>query len=359
MEERGLDFTAYLTWVIVGIPTMMWQVRAHHIDYVWIACYIAFIILFALHDRFGFGSVIPQSLLAVACCYLEPSGFQPVLLVIVAAQLAALSVPVAITSIIALNTAVAFSFDKPEGTLPVILGYFGFELFAFFSVRIAVKESRARQELAEANAELRVATELLELNSRTAERLRIARDLHDLLGHHLAALSINLEVARHLADGAAREQVEKSQAVTKLLLSDVRDAVSRLREDEPLDLSAAVRSLGEVIQKPALHLDLAAGLNVKDAAVAQIALRAVQEIVTNSVRHSGARNLWLKLATRDSTLAIDARDDGNGTDTVAFGNGLRGMRERVEEARGSIEVASMRGHGFEVHVTLPLGGVAA
>lgn len=359
MEERGLDFTAYLTWVIVAIPTMTWQIRAHHIDYLWIACYAAFIVFFALHDRLRLGSVIPQSLLAIACCYLEPTGFQPVLLVIVAAQLASCTIPVAIAWIIALNAAVAFSFDKPEGTLPIMLGYFGFELFAYFSVRIAVKESHARQELAEANAELRVATELLDLNSRTAERLRIARDLHDLLGHHLAALSINLEVARHLVDGDALAQIEKSQAVTKLLLSDVRDAVSRLREDEPLDLTAAVQSLSEVIQKPSLHLELAPDLNVKDAAVAQVALRAVQEIVTNSVRHSGARNLWLKLATRDSTLAIDARDDGSGTDSVSFGNGLRGMRERVEEARGSIEVASMRGRGFEVHVTLPLGGAAA
>jgi len=356
MEERGLDFTAYLTWIVIAIPTVMWQMRDHKFDFVWIVCYVAFIVLFALHDRMHGWSVIAQSLLAVACCYLQPNGFQPILLVIVAAQMARFPFSISLPCIVAQSIAVAFSFNKPAGTLPVVLGYFGFELFALFSVRIAVKENRARIALAEANAELRVATELLEMNSRTAERLRIARELHDLLGHHLAALSINLEVARHLAGGEARKQIEKSQAVTKLLLSDVRDTVSRLREDEPLDLTAAVQSLGEVIQKPALHLDLAPDLNVKDPVIAQVALRAVQEIVTNSVRHSGARNLWLKLATRDQALSIDARDDGGGTDDVYFGNGLRGMRERVEEARGSIEVTSMRGRGFEVHVTLPLSG---
>jgi signal transduction histidine kinase len=83
----------------------------------------------------------------------------------------------------------------------------------------------------------------------------------------------------------------------------------------------------------------------------------VQEIVTNAVRHSGARNLWLKVSMNDQTLAIDARDDGSGCDCVTFGNGLRGMRERVEEAHGSIEVSSMRGRGFEVRVTLPLSDV--
>ncbi len=93
--------------------------------------------------------------------------------------------------------------------------------------------------------------------------------------------------------------------------------------------------------------------------MAQVALRSVQEIVTNAVRHSGARNLWVTLATADHTLDIDARDDGEGTDQVRFGNGLRGIRERVEQARGSLEVSSMRGRGFSVHVRLPLAGSEA
>jgi len=359
MEERGLDFTAYLTWIVVAIPTVTWQVRGHRFDFAWAACYVLFIVAFALHDHYRHAMVIAQSLSAIACCYLEPSGFQPVLLVIVAAQLAAYSFKVSIPWVIAQTIAVAFSVDKPEATLPVLLGYFGFELFGLFAAGIAVKENRARLALAEVNAELRVATELLDMNSRTAERLRIARDLHDLLGHHLAALSINLEVARHLTDGEARAQIEKTQSVTKLLLGDVRDVVSRLREDEPLDLASAVKSLGEVIQKPVLHLEMPSDLTTKDPAVAQIALRAVQEIVTNSVRHSSARNLWLKLTTNDETLTIDARDDGGGTDCVTFGNGLQGMRERVEGARGAIEVSSMRGRGFEVRVTLPLNGAPA
>jgi signal transduction histidine kinase len=359
MEERGLDFSAYLPWIVIAIPTVAWQLRDHRLtssrSLTWMACYVAFIVIFYLHDRLPRVPIaVAQSILAIICCFLEPNGFQPVLLVIVAAQLAGQRVALAISWILAQSIAVMFSSMKPGATMLVMLGYLAFQLFAFFSVRIAIREQHARQLLAETNAELRVATELLEMNSRTAERLRIARDLHDLLGHHLAALSINLEVARHLTDGAAREQVEKSQAVTKLLLSDVRDVVSRMREDEPVDLTAAMKSLSDVIQKPSLHLDVAPDLALKDAAVAQIALRAVQEIVTNSVRHSGARNLWLKLTTNDGTLSIESRDDGCGTDAVQFGNGLRGMRERVEEAHGSIEVSSMRGSGFAVAVRLPL-----
>ncbi len=230
--------------------------------------------------------------------------------------------------------------------------FVAFQLFAYFAVRIAHREALARQALAETNAELKVTSGLLDLSSRTEERLRIARDLHDLLGHHLTALSLNLEVASHLAAGEAKASIEKSQAITKELLADVRAVVSRLREDEPVDLAAALNALRDVIATPSLHIDLE-NVAVSDPAVAQVVLRAVQEIVTNAVRHSGARNLWLRLSSSDHTLDVDARDDGAGTDTIEFGNGLRGIRERVEQVNGSLEVSSMRGRGFSVHISLP------
>src|SRR5207244_2713563 len=119
--------------------------------------------------------------------------------------------------------------------------------------------------------------------------LRIARDLHDLLGHHLAALSINLEVARHMTGGEAREQIEKSQAVTKLLLSDVRDVVSRMREDEPVDLTAAVKSLSDRVRKPGLdRSDVDARQRLRRrcevAAVIRVCLVEDQTIVRQGLR---------------------------------------------------------------------------
>ena len=87
-------------------------------------------------------------------------------------------------------------------------------------MHVAHSEMEARKSLAEANAELRMTTELLEISSRTSERLRIARDLHDLLGHHLTALSLNLEVAGHLASGDAKEPIEKSKSIAKHLLGN-------------------------------------------------------------------------------------------------------------------------------------------
>jgi len=370
VNEQKMKWVGVLTWIIIGIPSVIWQAQYRTLiaprAAVLFAAFLIFIIAFLLGTRPGCGTptkismLILEALAAYACILLQPTGFQPVLLVIIAAQLGAYPPRFAILAITVNCIVLGFIVSTADGASPVIyaLVYFAFSLFSLFSMHVAHSEMEARKSLAEANAELRMTTELLEISSRTSERLRIARDLHDLLGHHLTALSLNLEVAGHLAAGDAKEHIEKSKSIAKHLLADVRDVVSRLRNDEPVNLTSSLESLREVIVTPSLHLDFPRDLAVADANIAEIALRTVQEIVTNAVRHSGARNLWLTLATSDHTLTVDARDDGLGVDNVRFGNGLLGLRERVQQARGTFEVTSSRGRGFSLHVTLPLGGAA-
>ena len=358
MPMRKLVFAGVATWFIVALP------HVNRITLPWALCYVAFLALFLVASRdrcrglLEFVLIAAQSVLALLCCVLQPDGMQPVLLVIVAAQLGHLRTSQALTWIV-VQTLMLFSIavNGPRHATWGALGYFAFQLFGFLTARVVHDEREAKQALAEANTELRVATGLLDISSRSEERLRIARDLHDLIGHHLTALSINLEVASHLVNPEAKSHIEKSQAITKLLLSDVRDVVSRLREDEAIDLGAALMSLRDAVPSPAIHVE-ASNVAVTDPTAARTALRAVQEIVTNAVRHSNGRNLWLTIGTADHSVTVDARDDGGGTDRVVFGNGLRGMRERVQEAGGTMEVASMRGRGFEVHIRLPLGGAA-
>ncbi len=373
VNERKMELVGVLTWIIVGIPSVLWEVEFRSLYTARAAmlfgAFVVFIVAFLIGTRPGCTNatripmLIIETLAAYACVSLQPTGFQPVLLVIIAAQLGAYPPRYAVGGI-AVNSIVLGLIMGGNGGSPVIyaLVYFAFSLFALFSMHVAHSEMEARKSLAEANAELRMTTELLEISSRTSERLRIARDLHDLLGHHLTALSLNLEVASHVATGEAKEHIETSKSIAKHLLADVRDVVSRLRNDEPVDLTTSLESLRDVIVAPSLHLDYPHELAVADANIAQVALRTVQEIVTNAVRHSGARNLWLNLslskATAGRTLSIDARDDGVGSDNVRFGNGLLGLRERVQQAQGTFEVTSTRGRGFSVHVTLPLGALA-
>jgi len=369
VNERKMTWVGILTWIIVLIPSVLREVELHSLltarAAMLFGAFALFLSAFLLATRPGCSRRmrIPflaiEALAAFACSILRPMDFQPVLLVIVAAQLGTYPPRFAIGGA-AFNSIVLGFIVHAAGYPAVIyaLVYFSFSLFALFSMHVAHAEMEARQKLAEANTELRMTTELLEISSRTSERLRIARDLHDLLGHHLTALSLNLEVAGHMASGDAKEHIEKSKSIAKHLLADVRDVVSRLRNEEPVDLTASLESLRDVIAMPSLHLDFPRELAVADANIAQVALRTVQEIVTNAVRHSSARNLWLNLGTADRTLSIDARDDGVGADNVRFGNGLLGLRERVQQARGTFEVTSMRGRGFSVHVTLPLGAAA-
>jgi len=363
MQVRNLILVGVLTWLVVAVPHTWWAAERGDLatpsGLLWLASLFAFIICFAFGTRETckgipkYALIAGETIAAFLCLALQPRGFIDILLVIVAGQLGHMATRPALIWLSVQVTILAVMFFRYEGGLIKTIAYGMFQLFAFFAARIAHEEREARQALAEANAELRVATGLLDMSSRAEERLRIARDLHDLIGHHLTALSLNLEVASHLASGEARDQIEKSKALTKLLLADVRDVVSRLRENEPVDLAASLRSLSDVVKTPAIQID-AADVAVTNPAIAETALRAAQEIVTNAVRHSGARNLWLKIAGADHALTIDARDDGVGTDHVQFGHGLLGMRERVENAGGTLEVQSMRGHGFEVHIRLPL-----
>jgi signal transduction histidine kinase len=356
MQLRHLVLAGIMTWFIVALP------HAGEITLVWALCYVAFLALFILatreqctpRDELIYAAL--QTLLALACTWLKPHGMQPVLLVLVATQLRHLRIHNAMLWI-ALQTAGMYFVTRETSHTAgfTALGYFAFQLFGFMTARIAHEEREAKRALAETNAELQVATGLLDISSRAEERLRIARDLHDLIGHHLTALSINLEVASHLAEGQAKDQIEKSKTIARLLLSDVRDVVSRLRDSEPVDLGAALAAVRDAVPLPSIHVETV-GPAVAEPLVAETALRAVQEIVTNAIRHSNARNLWLTVGTAESAFTIDARDDGGGTDRVVFGNGLLGMRERVVQAGGTLEVASMRGRGFEVHVRLPLGG---
>ncbi|MBM7127254.1 sensor histidine kinase [Dyella flava] len=234
--------------------------------------------------------------------------------------------------------------------------YTAFSMLGFVASMVASQQAEEREAQRRLNSELRATRALLAESTRIAERMRIARELHDLIGHHLTALSLNLEVASHLSNEAAVEHVRKAQNTARLLLADVREAVSELRQDDAIDLTQALQSLMDGVPSLRVHLNTPPRFSVEDPRRAQVLLRCVQEIITNTAKHAGARNLWLTFAYDDENLlSLSAHDDGRGATAIAPGNGLSGMRERLAEFGGDVSMESEAGQGFALHVRLPLG----
>ena len=234
--------------------------------------------------------------------------------------------------------------------------YLGICALAFIASLVASRQAEEREAQRRLNAELRATRALLAESTRIAERMRIARELHDLIGHHLTALSLNLEVASHVCNEEALVHVRKAQATAKLLLADVREAVSELRQDDAIDLTQALRSLVEGVPGLTVHINMPPRFSVEDPRRAQMLLRCAQEIITNTAKHAGARNLWLTFAwAGPSLLGLHARDDGRGALLPEAGNGLSGMRERLAEFGGSLVLETAPGEGFALTLRLPLG----
>jgi signal transduction histidine kinase len=288
---------------------------------------------------------------------LTGNGLPGATLVIIAGQLPGVFSPrAALTWIAAQSIVMILILLYTDGRIAAVAGgtaFAGFQIFAVATAWLAHSERRAREDLARSNAELTATRELLAENSRVAERLRIARDLHDALGHHLTALSIQLEVASRLTEGPAAGHIREAHAVAKLLLGDVRNTVSTLRGSSRVDLSQAVRALATAPSPVKIHLRMPEHLNVEDGAQAHALLRCVQEIITNTARHASAQNLWIEIAQRPDGIDLHARDDGRGSSELRWGNGLRGMRERFEEYAGRVEFHSVAGKGFEVRGFMP------
>jgi signal transduction histidine kinase len=245
------------------------------------------------------------------------------------------------------------NFSTVDAVLQVGL-YLSLATLTFITSFVAQRQTEAREALRLMNSELRAAQLLLAEGERASERLRISRELHDVVGHHLTALSLNLEVASHLVEGKAAQHVRQAQTVSKQLLADVRQVVSALRGSDAVDLDHALRELVAAVPAPQIHLTLPERFRLADPARAQVLVRLTQEILTNTMRHARARNLWIEFSVADHVVELVARDDGRGAEGISPGNGLTGMRERLEGYGGSLDIETRPGYGFVVLARLPL-----
>ena len=378
-HTRLLRYAGLFTWAMVGVPLVYSQyvpadggedLVAGGLRMLWLfASYLGFGLCYWWLTRgLGHGPagwldrllLLVLTVLALAVSYFNGSGLGSILLMVAAGVIPWL-LPTASGIVLLLLSQLAvlpiyysvFRMPLFEALMQSLL-YAGFSLFIYVTSLVARQQAQARDEQRQLNAELRATRALLAESARVNERTRISRELHDLLGHHLTALSLNLEVASHLTEGRAREHVRQANTLARLLLTDVREAVSQLRDASGgIDLAAALRPLADGVPALEVELDVESPLTVDDPERAHVVLRCTQEIITNAARHAGARRLRIRVWRQAGAIVLEAQDDGQGTDGLVPGNGLRGMRERIQQCGGTLDIQTRRGAGFRLRLSLP------
>ena len=381
-HTRLLRYAGLFTWGMVGLPLLYFWLRPQQVGggenlampwQGWVA-YLAFGAGYVWLTRNLGGRrrsaadyllLLVLTVAALGVSYFSGTGMGSVLLMVAACVFPwLLPLPLGVVWLLVSQLAVAPVFIRwlgfpPMEALMQSMLYAGFSGFVFVVSLVALQQAQAREEQRRLNAELRATRALLADSARVNERTRISRELHDLLGHHLTALSLNLEVAGHLSEGRVREHVQQAHTLARLLLTDVREAVSQLREGGAIDLGAALRPLAENVPKLAIEMDIEQPLTVDDPERAHVLLRCAQEAITNAVRHAGASRLWLAARRDGHNIVLQVRDDGRGSDQVLPGNGLRGLGERLRQHGGRLDIATRRGQGFQLTITLPVAPNAA
>jgi two-component system, NarL family, sensor histidine kinase DesK len=388
-------------WLVYLIPLMTGGFGHRH-GAVWLAGAITLVLAFAAvfsavvgwwdtWPRFALPGLALLAGLAAAACFIYGKGAAPIWIYVAVAS--GIAVPTQWLAMRAIAGSAAcysaFSLAGHESTggflgglLPLLFG--GFAALGF----------RARSELTK---ELTRAKETVALLAASEERLRLARDMHDLTGQSLSTITLKSDLAARVLDrlaasperDRAREEVQQVADVSRQALRDVREALSGYRrptlaveaitaraaleaaaitahDDTALSIALSPGPAADPLAGPGTQGDQEHGAGGQGAfcSDAEAALAwCLREAVTNVVRHSGARNCWLTLRRAEGAFSLEVRDDGRGLAGAPAGgpsevatmsadhSGLRGMSERLSAVGGHLEIRPSG--GFCLIATVP------
>lgn len=240
-------------------------------------------------------------------------------------------------------------------------------LFLIYIVILMMKDRRERERIKLLNEQLQKANEQLhefaqekELMGETKERNRLAREIHDTLGHILTGISVGIDAVLVLMDIApdkAKEQLEGIGDTARRGLQDVRRSVRKLKPDalERMSLNNAIHQMIE---------DMSKVTNTKiyfvsymeelefEADEEEVIYRIIQESTTNAIRHGKATEIWIRISEKDEELMIIISDNGCGCESIKEGFGLKHIRERVELLNGEVNYQGMI--GFTIIAKIPI-----
>ena len=366
-----LSLAVYVTWIAIALPAWVdWsrgQLKLSGLSVAGLLGMTAVLLLYILRslcrDR-GNGSrprmrvlallQLPAALLA---CWALGGNSMPVLLIIVAGQLAVLYPPrLTLLLMLLADVPLLLILQQHWGWADAavsMLSFVGFQFFAGLITAYARSAEESRDAALSINNELLATRRLLLESARSEERLRLSRELHDVVGHKLTALKLQLRLQAREAGAAPGQAIAECERLADELLRDVRGVVGALREHDGIDLQQALAALVPALPHPQVRLEFAREARAPGLAQAQALLRCAQEGLTNALRHSGAAHIAIRLAAEGEGIALSVEDDGRAQQAPLPGNGLTGMRERLEALGGRLEIGVRRGGGLRLQAWLP------
>ncbi|RSJ29483.1 sensor histidine kinase [Streptococcus gordonii] len=236
----------------------------------------------------------------------------------------------------------------------------------FYILSAITERHRIEEELrmaSQANRELNSYLALSEKIAEDRERKRIAREIHDTLGHALTGISAGIDAVKVLVDidtNRAKEQLNNVSVVVRDGIRDVRGSLNKMRPGA-LENNTLKEALIKIIREYEAISNLEIHLRYEwdnidlDIAKEDIVFRVIQESITNSVRHGHAKTIWIELLEEDEAYVMTIHDDGVGFDELRYGYGLKQMQERLMIIGGSVHFENR--DGFYTHIEIPkIGG---
>ncbi len=314
--------------------------------------------------------IIARVLVIVALMLLPPTfTFFPILFFVLSAEVPMLfSARVWRLYILAfalITATIAILYAEETGTalaLSLVYGG-GYYFFAAFAATTA-RTQAAQRELEQANRRLQAYAAQVEDLTIVNERNRLAREMHDTLGHRLTVAAVHLEAAQRLIP----RDPERATAMVGTVREEVQDALGELRQtvatlrapfEEDLSLAQALQRLTAQFQQATgieIDFDLPADLPDLPPPQRKALFRAAQESLTNVQRHAGARHAWVQIQQQDGAIILCVSDNGVGlsSQNETNGFGLRGLRERAAQLGGDFSLTPRPGGGAQATFRIPI-----
>ncbi|TMP35028.1 sensor histidine kinase [Pseudoalteromonas rubra] len=359
--QPSMLVTALVTWCAVAIPSLLalsampaWAWLPHIL-------LLPLILLVANESQHSYGYKIRYWLLALMAILIHSAGFllpSSVYLIYSVMLIAILTfylTPVLSYCYILLASSAylltqTLFWERPWPWTEAGL-FASFHLFSFVVSHRMRQERIAKEQAQLANSQLLATQSLLSQSVSRQERLHLARELHDDVGHQLTSLIVNLDVARRTAEEPQKPQLQQSYTLARETLEKIRALVSDKRTEQPLDLEAVLTELISHVPRINVSLQFRTHPLLQSLSHAHCILRVCQESITNTLKHSNATQMSIEFSDSDSTQwSMEIADNGNAVQACQPGNGLLGLQERVTALGGQFDWQSTRaGFAIQVH----------